>query len=72
MPCCKRDECQVLGRCAHQDEAGNSWCFGDARLADKKWVSDAYDAELVHRYQNGLPLSHADRRAARRLIRESA
>jgi hypothetical protein len=66
-PYCKRPECQAKGSCAHCDERGHSWCFGDARLKDKKWVSDAYEEELVRRYQAGLHLSRVDKRLARKI-----
>lgn len=42
--------------------------FGDCNL-DAKGKTDAYEAELVRRYRNNLPLSKEDRKTARRLVK---
>jgi len=46
-----------------------AYYFRKSALADKA-KSDAYEAELVRRYSEGLVLSRADTKHARRLIRE--
>lgn len=44
--------------------------FRNAAIEDKA-KSDAYDAELVRRYREGLPLSRADKKLARQIIRQN-
>jgi hypothetical protein len=46
----------------------------DIAVGDKNAAARqaAYNDELVSRFQNGLPLTNADRKAARRVLRERA
>ena len=37
---------------------------------EDKSKSDAYDAELVRRFREGLPLSRVDKKLARQIIRQ--
>lgn len=47
-----------------------AYYFRKSALADKA-KHDAYEAELVRRYREGLPLTRIDTKRARRLIREA-
>jgi hypothetical protein len=46
--------------------------LGDPRLADRAAGQREYEADIVHRFRAGLPLSLDGKRRARRIIREAA
>ena len=67
MPC-KRQKCQLLGRCATVDENGNSDCFGDASLSGERNDAD-YDAGLARMYVDGKRLPRDAALRAKRWLR---